>query len=151
MIDFANLVLIESRKMISLSLAVELKNAGLVWNPALHDLFAIPDSDLDQRVFVVSDMAIDVERLFGQQAITFNGAVEWSLDHIMVDDVVWMPTEEQLREALQQRILGEAEPAIRLNSYPNRFRCMISLAGELLSFEAHTASDAYGLALLHIL
>jgi hypothetical protein len=137
--------------MISLSLAVELKNAGLVWNPALHNLFAIPDSDLDQRVFVVSDMAIDVERLFGQQAITFNGAVEWSLDHIMVDDVVWMPTEEQLREALQQRLLGEAEPAIRLNSYSNRFRCMINLEGELLSFEAHTASDAYGLALLHIL
>ena len=133
--------------MISLSLAVELKNAGLVWNPALHHLFAIPDSDLDQRVFVVSDMAIDVERLFGLQAITFNGAVEWSLDHIMVDDVVWMPTEEQIREALQQRLLGEAEPAIRLNSYSNRFRCLISLEGESLSFEARTASDAYGLAL----
>ena len=137
--------------MISLSIAVELKNAGLVWHPALHHLFAIPDSDLDQRVFVVSDMAIDVERLFGQQAITFNGAVEWSLDHIMVDDVVWMPTEEQLREALQQRLLGEAEPVIRLNSYSNRFCCMISLEGESLSFEAHTASDAYGLALLHII
>ena len=137
--------------MISLSLAIELKNAGLVWNPALHHLFAIPDSDLDQRVFVVSDMAIDVKRLFGQQAITFNGAVEWSLDHIMVDDVVWMPTEEQLRETLQQRLLGEPEPAIRLNSYCNRFRCMISFEGESLSFEAHTASEAYGLALLHIM
>ncbi len=137
--------------MISLSLAVKLKKAGLIWNPALHHLFAIPDSDLDQRVFVVSDMAIDVERLFGQQAITFNGAVEWSLDRIMVDDAVWMPTEGQLREALQQRLPGEAEPAVSLSSYSNRFRCMISLEGKSHAFEAHTASDAYGLALLHII
>ena len=50
--------------MISLSLAVKLKNAGLDWVPELHHFFAIPESDLEHRKFVVSDMSVDVGKTF---------------------------------------------------------------------------------------
>jgi hypothetical protein len=47
--------------MISLSLAVKLKESGLTWQPTLHDFFAIPQPELEDRLFVLSDMTIDIE------------------------------------------------------------------------------------------
>jgi hypothetical protein len=137
--------------MISLSLAAALKEAGLNWVPALHDFFAIPESGLEQRVFVVSDMTIDVQKLFGSQVITFNGAVEWSLDYIMMADVVWMPSEEQLRLALQRRLEAEERPVVQLTSTQDGCRCQIPYRGEPKVFEANDAGAAYGKALLHLL
>ncbi|MCI0394138.1 MAG: pilus assembly protein CpaE [Chloroflexi bacterium] len=137
--------------MISLPLAVQLKAAGLAWKLALHDFFAIPEPGLDERVFVLSDMTIDVEAYFGRQAITFNGAVEWALDYILTADVVWMPTEEQLRELLQERLLGETQPAVQLLSALDGYHCLIQFEGRPRAFEAVVASDAYALALLHVL
>ncbi|MDX1614173.1 MAG: hypothetical protein R3300_07665 [Candidatus Promineifilaceae bacterium] len=137
--------------MLSLALASELKEAGLVWRPALHDFFAIPSSDLEERVFVVADMTIDVQKLFGRDMITFNGAVEWSLDYIMIADVVWMPTEAQLRELLQDRLLAESQPAVALVGYLDGYQCQIQTADGPRTFEALTAADAYGAALLFLL
>ncbi|MCZ7671505.1 MAG: hypothetical protein M5U34_32400 [Chloroflexi bacterium] len=54
--------------MIPLTLALELKEAGLKWIPDLNDFFAIPYSDLDDRLFVMADMLTaprHVERLAG--------------------------------------------------------------------------------------
>jgi hypothetical protein len=137
--------------MITLSLAAQLKEAGLTWKPKLHDFFAVPDGELQERVFVVSEMTIDVQQLFGRQLITFNGAVEWSLDYIMMIDVVWMPTEAQLRDMLQDRLLGAAQPSVQLLSFVDGYECRIRPEGEELTFEALSASEAYGLALLHLL
>ena len=137
--------------MISLTLARELKACGLVWRPTLHDFFAIPDSDLDKRIFVVSDMMIDVQQLFGREIITFNGAVEWSLDNIMMADAVWMPTESQLREHVQARLLNESDPQLHLVGQEGKYRCQL-LSGERAAiFEAFDASEAYGRALLHLI
>lgn len=137
--------------MISLSLAMELKQAGLNWNPELHDFFAIPQPDLENRLFVLSDMTIDIQQIFGWEAITFNGAMEWSLDYIMTAEVVWVPTESQLREMLQERLLAEEQPAVQLVSAISGYHCQITYDGDLYEFEAATASDAYGQALLFLL
>lgn len=137
--------------MVSLKLAVKLKQAGLSWQPELHDFFAIPQPELEDRLFVLSDMTIEVEPIFGWQAITFNGAVEWSLDYIMTAEVVWMPTESQLRDILQEHLLAEEQPAVQLLSSISGYLCQITYDGEIHDFEAPTASDAYGQALLFLL
>lgn len=137
--------------MISLSLAIRLKDAGLIWHPQLHDFFAIPGTELEDRIFVVSDMMIDVRQLLGRQMITFNGAVEWSLDYILMSDAVWIPTEGQLRQLLEIELLLEDQPAVELACSVNRYHCYITYQGTNQEFEAKHASDTYGQALLFVL
>ncbi len=137
--------------MLSLALARKLKAVGLTWTPAKNDFFAIPDRDLDDIIFVISDMTVLVEKLRGQLAVTFHGAVEWALDYMMIAELVWMPTEAQLRQLLEQHLLGEPEPVLTLISTSDGYRCEIQFRGQVLAFEAFGASEAYGLALLHLL
>jgi hypothetical protein len=137
--------------MLSLALAQQLKAAGLTWTPARNDFFAIPDRDLDDSVFVINEMTAMVERLGGQLAVTFHGAVEWALDHIVISDLVWLPTEAQLRDLLEQRLVGEPQPALSLVSTADGYRCQIQFRGEVLAFEAFGVSESYGAALLHVL
>ena len=91
--------------MITLELATALAARGLVWHPASGDRFHIPDRDLDDEVFVVSGIAIEVSELPSGSEMRFNGTVEWALDSIEKDEVVWLPREEQMREALGARFL----------------------------------------------
>jgi hypothetical protein len=129
--------------MISVTLAKQLRGAGLAWHPTWGDRFHIPERNLDDRVFVLADLSADVTTLAdGLGAITFNGAVEWSLDYILTQDVVWLPTETQLRQAL-----GAAFDGLRTTDIG--FRCDVLTDAGTLGFEAPAASDAYGLALLH--
>jgi hypothetical protein len=137
--------------MLSLSVARQLKEAGLLWEPALHDFFAVPDRGLDERVFVIADMMATHAMLRGQPALLFNGAVEWALDYIMIVEVVWIPTESQVRAALEQRLLGIPDSSLSLISTLDGYRCEIHVAGETHTFEAFGAPEAYGLALLHLL
>jgi hypothetical protein len=137
--------------VLSLTLAKKLKAAGLPWTPAKNDFFAIPDRDLDDVVFVISDMTVFVENVKGELAVHFHGAVEWALDYILVAELVWLPTEAQLRERLEQHLLGEPEPALKLVSTADGYCCEIQFRGEILTFEAFGASEAYGMALLHLL
>jgi hypothetical protein len=137
--------------MLSLSLARQLKAAGLAWTPAKNDFFAVPDRELDDLIFVISDMTVMVEEVGGQLAVTFHGAVEWALDHVLLAELVWLPTETQLREALEQRLVGEPQPALSLVSTPDGYRCEIRYRGQTLVFEGFGVSEIYALALLHIL
>ncbi len=86
--------------VITLELAQRLQRAGLSWEPAPGDRFVVPNRDMDDDVFVVSDMVVDVHDLPSGRVIGFNGTVEWALDSISATDVVWLPREEQLRGAL---------------------------------------------------
>ena len=93
--------------MLSVELAKKLEGAGLTWEPRRFDYFHIPDRNLDDERFIIADLSIDVQHLAtGIAAITFNGAVEWSLDYILTQDVVWLPSEDQLRTMLGLRVLG---------------------------------------------
>lgn len=131
--------------VLSVPLAKELRRAGLVWKPALFDFFHIPDRDLDDRKFVIADMSIDIQILAdGIGAITFNGAVEWSLDYILTQDVVWLPTESQLRELLAERFTG-------LERIDAGYRVSITDETGDRHFDGPTAAEAYGWAVLSTL
>jgi len=87
--------------MLSLDLARALRGAGVAWHPAPGDLFAVPDRDLDEQVFVLSDMVIQrVDVPDGPPILAFNGTTEWALDSLEAHEAVWLPREDQLRALL---------------------------------------------------
>jgi hypothetical protein len=137
--------------MLSLNLAQQLKDAGLTWQPALHDFFTIPDGDFDNRLFVLEDMTSTIEIRNGQTILTFQGVVEWALDFVYMVDALWMPTESQLREQLETRLSSETPPYLILTSTPDGYRCDIRVGGEWRGYDSFSASDAYAEALLSLL
>jgi len=86
--------------VISVELGRRLKAAGVVWAPASGDRFAVPDRDMDDAVFVVSDMVVEVQELPSGRLLKFNGTTEWALDSLQARDAVWLPREDQLRTLL---------------------------------------------------
>ena len=90
--------------MIGLQLARALADAGLVWTPGSGDRFVIPDREMDDDVFVVSEMTIEVVEYPTDTLIRFNGTTEWALDSVDLDQALWLPREDQLRELLGDRL-----------------------------------------------
>jgi hypothetical protein len=124
--------------VIPFDLALALRDAGLAWKPAAGDRFTIPDRGLDDDVFVLSHMTIEVHQLPHGPVIGFNGTVEWALDDVAQDEAVWLPREDQLRE-----LLGAGFQ--RLERIGDRYRVVVGGDG----FEADHAEAAYARALLH--
>jgi hypothetical protein len=89
--------------MITLDLAQRLRRAGVPWSPSTGDRFMVPDRDLDDQVFVISDMVVEIHDLVTGPLLKFNGTTEWALDSIQQHEVIWLPAEHQLRA-----LLGEA-------------------------------------------
>jgi hypothetical protein len=99
--------------VIALEQGMALRDAGVRWCPADGDHFAIPDRDLDDRVFVLSHMVVEVIDSPVGPLLAFNGTTEWALDSIEVDEVVWLPLEHQLRELLGPAFLSlETVPGV---------------------------------------
>jgi hypothetical protein len=69
----------------------------LIWTPAVNDYFAIPDRGFDVRLFVISDVMPTMEIRHNLSVIIVQGTVEWTLDYLLISEVVWMPREDQLR------------------------------------------------------
>ncbi len=133
--------------MISVERARELAAAGVKWQPQERDMFAVPGTGMDERVFVVSELTALVQPLAGVQHITFHGSSEWALDHVMVRDTVWLPSETQLRRMLEERL---PEATFVLERGPEGYRCLVpSIRGNARSYP--TAEDAYAAALLHLM
>lgn len=137
--------------MIPLPLACRLKAAGLQWQPALYDFFAIPDRAMDERVFVISDLLATLEILQGQEVVAFQGASEWALDDLATGELVWLPREDQLRQALEALLLEQGRPELRLDCGLDGCRCTIQPSGSSITFRARQADEAYAAALLHML
>jgi hypothetical protein len=130
--------------MITVDLASRLKAAGLAWAPASGDRFAIPDRDLDGEVFVVSEMTIETVELPTGGLVRFNGTTEWALDSIAQTEVIWLPTEGQLRD-----LLG---PAFRrLEVLGDGLAVEAAVDGEVVRFVDIDAERAYARALLALL
>jgi hypothetical protein len=86
--------------VISLALARSLRDAGLRWSPVAGDRFVVADRDMDDQVFVLSDMTVEVRTFPTGPVIAFNGTTEWALDSLEAGEAVWLPREDQLRALL---------------------------------------------------
>ena len=137
--------------MLALTLANSLKQAGLVWRAGVNDFFAIPDRGMDDRVFVLSDLMANLEILRGWPAVTFHGTSEWALDYILTAEVVWLPREDQLRQAILDTLPDELPRSLQLSFAGQSYRCTLVVEGETVVVDAPSAAAAYGQVLLRLL
>lgn len=127
--------------MITPELARRLRDSGVAWTPANGDRFIVPDRDLDDAVFVVSDMVVEAHDLPSGPLLRFNGTTEWALDSVPQGETLWLPREDQLRA-----LLGEA--FVALQRVDGAF-VVVSEQDDLRS--SHTDADAecaYAVAVL---
>ncbi|MEU8236877.1 pilus assembly protein CpaE [Actinoplanes missouriensis] len=124
--------------------ARQLKDAGLIWKPRLGDRFAVPDRDLDDELFVLSNMTIQVHDRPEGRIIGFNGTTEWALDDVELDEALWLPREDQLRE-----LLGGTFRELRREG--GDYSVRVQLLDTERIFVASSAEKAYADALIHLL
>jgi hypothetical protein len=126
--------------VITIEQAGRLRKAGVLWAPAAGDRFVVPDRDMDDDVFVVSDMTVEVHDYQGSKVIGFNGTTEWALDSIEQREVIWLPREEQLRALLGDHFRT-------LEAVPGGYRVDLTDS----SHSAADAEQAYAQAAIHLL
>ena len=131
--------------MIPIPLAHRLRDAGLQWLPARGDRFVVLQPDMEQDVFVLSDMTVELHEHPTGRIIGFNGTTEWALDSVGQDQALWLPGEDQLRASLGAR-LRRLERAGAAGGPGGRWRVEL-VDGS--TFSAADADEAYALALLH--
>jgi hypothetical protein len=130
--------------MISTDLAVRLREAGLAWRPSSGDRFQLNEPEFDADVFTVSEMTIEPRSYPTGTILAFNGTTEWALDSVALEDALWLPREDQLRELLRGAFRS-------LQRLPDTHRVEIEFAGERMGFEHPQPEDAYAQALLAVL
>jgi hypothetical protein len=117
----------------------------LAWKPANGDMFFIPRPEIADSVFTVSDMVVELIVAGGESRFHFNGTVEWALDSVESDGVVWLPREDQLREMLGEYFLS-------LDSSVGGFVVTVSGPGKAYHTEAEPdPANAYARAALYVL
>ncbi len=90
--------------MLTLDLARRLAAAGVLWEPQPGDRFAIDVDTLTDQIYWISDLTIELHHYADQSVLGFNGTTEWALDSVGLDQTVWLPREDQLRELLGDRL-----------------------------------------------
>jgi len=135
--------------MISRDLALQLRDAGLVWHPDSGDRFQLDltsdvEAEVEADTFTVSEMTIETRRYSTGTILAFNGTTEWALDSVALADAVWLPREDQLRDLLRATFRS-------LRRLPDAFEVSIEVSGESLAFEHPDAAEAYGMALLDLI
>jgi hypothetical protein len=139
--------------VISTALAAALRDAGLVWTPVSGDAFQISGPDFEGDVFTVSDMTIEAHVHPTGTVLGFNGTTEWALDSVALDDALWLPREDQLRDALAGTFVSLTREHASERASAESFR--YSVTTRVDGAEARSVSDdpaeAYGLALLELL
>ena len=130
--------------MLSVSLALALRDAGLTWSPARGDAFVMPDRGMDDDVFVLSDMTVELQHFPAGPVIGFNGTTEWALDSIEQADALWLPAEHQLRD-----LLGDA--FVALARLDGGYRVTVLSPSGTASYDGADPAEAYGRALLALL
>jgi hypothetical protein len=135
--------------MISRELALQLRDAGLVWHPESGDRFQLDlpsnvEADVEADTFTVSEMTIETRRYPTGTILAFNGTTEWALDSVALADAVWLPREDQLRELLRATFRS-------LRRLPDAYEVEIELDGTPRHFEHPDPAEAYGMALLALI
>jgi hypothetical protein len=131
--------------VIGVDLAVRLREAGLPWTPVAGDRFVVPHRRMDDQVFLVSEMTIEVHDAPGGRLIRFNGTTEWALDSIEEGEVVWLPREDQLRAQIGDRFRRLEVTADGV------LRVVVLVDGQEQQHDDQDAEAAYGRALLALL
>ncbi len=131
--------------MITLDCARSLAGAGLRWRPISGDAFRIERSGFETDVFTVSDMTIEPHEFDTGTILGFNGTTEWALDSLALEDALWLPREDQLRD-----LLGSAFRSLTRIG-PGGYRVSVVVAGAEEHHEAADPADAYALALLRLI
>lgn len=129
--------------MISRALAADLA-PHLTWTPQNGDSFYIPRPEIAESTFTMADMVVELVVRQGESRFHFNGTVEWALDSVESDSVVWLPREDQLRELVGEYFLSldsTADGYVVTVSGPDRAHHTAPQAA---------AADAYGMALLYV-
>ena len=130
--------------VLPVDLAQRLRDAGLRWVPTSGDRFVLADRGMDEDVFVLSDMTVEVHDFPQGRVIGFNGVTEWALDSIEQDQALWLPSEGQLRG-----LLGGLFSRLELAGAS--WTVTYALAGAPRVVSADEVEEAYGLALLDVL
>lgn len=130
--------------MISTGLARSLRDAGVRWDPRRGDHFIVADRGMDDDVFVLSDMTVELQDFPTGPVIGFNGTTEWALDSLDQSDALWLPAEHQLRERL-------GDCFTRLECDGSTYVVTITIDGEQSMTRSPDPAEAYGLALLKLL
>jgi hypothetical protein len=132
--------------MISRPLALALRAAGLVWRPATGDRFQLLTQDMEStgtEAFTVSDMTVEAHTYPTGTVLGFNGTTEWALDSVAIEDALWLPREDQLREALKSTF-----QRLERDAAEGGWRVTCTFRGEPMSHLADAPEDAYAMAVL---
>jgi len=130
--------------MLPVDTARALRDAGLRWTPSNGDQFVVPDRGMDEQVFVLSYMTIEVQDHPAGPIIKFTGTTEWALDSLEQSDALWVPAEHQLRHLLGATF-------VRLERSGDSYTVVAVVDGSESPARAETAEEAYGRALLDLL
>lgn len=132
----------DTRTMVAIDLARALRDLGLEWDPVPGDQFTILQPELTGEVFTLSEMVVEARRYSTGTVLGFNGTTEWALDSLALDDALWLPREDQLRD-----LLGAAFRSLTLEDGTFWVEASDG-SGQTRTSAARDASDAYAHALL---
>ena len=104
----------------------------------------VPDRDLDDVIFVVSHMVVEVDDSSMGRVLKFNGTTEWALDIVQSGEALWLPREDQLRAMLGRHFVA-------LASTPAGYVVMVDRQGQEQRHEDLDAECAYARAVLSVL
>jgi hypothetical protein len=127
--------------MISVTVARELRRAGVRWEPRPGDRFVVDQPEMAEQIFWVSDFTVDVHEYAAERVLAFNGTTEWALDSVRVADCVWLPREDQLR-----RLLGSM--LIKLERQPGAWAVVCRVGDRETTTRDSDVEQAYARALL---
>jgi hypothetical protein len=130
--------------VISIDTARLLRDAGLRWSPVSGDRFVVVDRGMDEEIFVLSEMTVEVHQLEHGQVIGFNGTTEWALDSVEDRDAVWLPRETQLRELLAGTFQS-------LDRTQGSWRVRMEINGVASQAQHEDPEEAYAQALLQLI
>ncbi|MEM7034961.1 MAG: hypothetical protein AAF629_35805 [Chloroflexota bacterium] len=137
--------------MLGITIAQQLKDAGVEWKPLPRDMFALPDRDMDDHIFVINFMTIGIGMLRGEPVVTFFGATDMPLDYIPLSEAVWLPSEAQLRVILERGLVERNMAGMQLTSTADGYTCQIKQGDEAVSFDGFGVDEVYAQAVLYVL
>jgi hypothetical protein len=129
--------------VISLTAAQDLSRAGVRWSPRAGDRFTVRTDEMSGEVFTVADMVVEAREYPTGTLLAFNGTTEWALDSVQLEQALWLPREDQLRE-----LLGPSFRSLARSSTAS-YQVLAEIPGQPERlFTADDAADAYAEAVL---